>query len=318
MKKLRLCTLCALTAGFTATAQSQNGTMVNGEYMLEDFEAREVGESPAGLTSLAPNVTPSDRWQDIHTTEWGIANHKDSKMAWALNAYDHRLNKDASAEGPWSNDFAALFVTVQLPEGKTLADCSELKVDFYNYEQGKTSNANWHKIWLNKDQDLTSLTGKAFEVCEIMKVNYEDDQNIDNGDLRTITLNLDNVDRNTAGWSNPTNFKTVKFDPAAYSGKFNIGYMSQKDRNGFYIDNIRVVPKNDFPTIVNSVRTEANQHVYGTRGGVRIVANGDAEIYTLDGVRVKAFHIEGNELINIPAGPYIVRINGKACKVLVI
>lgn len=327
MKKLILCTLCAVTAALGAQAQSQNGTMVNGEYMLEDFEGREVGESPEGLVALTPNVEYWNRSQPAHTCDWGIAEHNDSKMAWALNAYDHRLDNDVQFDGKiWSGDFALLFVTVQLPAGKSLADCSAIKLDLYNYNPDKTTDASWHKMWLNSDENLNEIVGKQFRVAEVMKEDLTNDAAINNGDVRTMTANLDKIIAdNYKGWdpdenNNHNTFKILSYDPASYTGKFNIGYVTQAPRNGFFVDNLRVVPKNgdDFTTLVNNVRTESNQHIYGTRGGVRIVANGDAEIYTLDGVRVKALHIEGNELINMSAGPYIVRVGGTSCKVLVI
>lgn len=56
--------------------------------------------------------------------------------------------------------------------------------------------------------------------------------------------------------------------------------------------------------------------VYGTKGALRFRVNpSEANVYTIDGRRI-ANGIKGNSL-ELPAGIYIVELNGKTCKVLV-
>ena len=106
------------------------------------------------------------------------------------------------------------------------------------------------------------------------------------------------------------------FDPAEYTGSFYFGYVVQAGENGFYLDNIRLTGAGE-GSIVNNIAADKADKVYGTKGGIRVLANGEATVYNLNGMKVAESGINGNSLLEVAPGYYVVTVNGKAHKVLV-
>lgn len=300
MKRILLFTAIASLA-LTASAQSQNGTVTNGELMLEDFE----GTAPTLKTYMYATAA-ADRWQEIHKGDVGIKEKDGSKMVWGLNAWEHRKAAGLDEEGKsWSSDAVGVVVNVTLPEGKSLADYDGVTLDFYNYDPAMTTANQFHKIFWWKDEQENWDEGRA----EGYKEDFTEDETISDGLKHEIHSVMDD-------WADAKGWGCVLFDPAEYTGSFWFGYTVQIGENGFYLDNIRLTGATG-ESIVNNITAEKGAKVYGTKGGIRVLANGEAVVYNLNGMKVADSFVDGNSLLKMAPGYYVVTINGKAHRVLV-
>lgn len=294
MKKILLLASAAVMA-LSVMAESNNGKVINGELILEDFEGDEPAMMAVPLTCQAEY-----RYQDIHTCDKGVKEYKGSKMGYGLGAYFHRLASDPAAEGPWSSDAVTLFVKVTLPEGKTLGDYTDLKIDFANYDPATTSANQFHKMYIShEDPDVRA---------EAYKVDYTEDADISNGDVRTMVSNMEEQ-------CDITGYNCILYDPYEWEGSFYVAYSVQHNLSGYYIDNIRLAGAGEGG--VEGVAAESQIKVYGTIGGIRVAGDADVDVYTLSGVKVAAEKVAGNKLVVVPAGAYVAVANGNAHKVLV-
>lgn len=294
MKKFLLFASATVMA-FSAMAQSNNGQVVNGELILEDFE----GAEPE-MKAVALGTETAYREQDIHTCDKGIKENKGSKMAYGLSAYFHRLAADPAAEGPWGSDYVTLAVKVTLPEGKSLGDYTDLKFDFANYDPATTSANQFHKMYVFADD--IDVRAEAY------KVDYGTDETLSNGEIRTMVSNMEEQ-------SDITGYNCIIYDPYEWKGTFFVAYSVQHNLSGFYIDNIRLAGAGEAG--VENVAAAKELKVYGTVGGIRVAGDAEVAVYTLAGAQVVAKTVVGNELVAVPAGAYVVVANGNATKVLV-
>lgn len=300
MKKYLLIAMAGVMA-FGASAQSKNGTVTNGELMVEDFE----GTAPE-VTDYMYGTKPEDRGQEIHKGDVGIKDKDGSKMTWGLNAWEHRKAAGLDEEGKfWSTDAVGVVVKVTLPEGKSLADYDGVSVDFYNYDPSLTSANQFHKMYWWKDRQDNWDNERA----EGYKEDFTEDETISDGQKHVIHSVMDD-------WADAKGWGCIMFDPAAYTGSFYFGYTVQVGNNGFYLDNIRLTGASE-GSIVNNIVADKADKAYGTKGGIRVLANGDATVYNLNGMKVTESFVNGNCLLDVAPGYYVVTVNGKAHKVLV-
>lgn len=294
MKKFLLFASATVLA-FSAMGQSKNGQVVNGELILEDFEGAEPEMMVVPIT-----LQKEYRDQDIHLCDKGVKEYKGSKMAYGLSAYFHRLAADPMAEGPWSSDAATLFVKVTLPEGKSLGDYTDLKMDFANYDPATTSANQYHKMYVTAgDPDVRA---------EAFKKDFTEHETISNGEIVTMVSNMEEQ-------SDLTGYNCIMYDPYAWKGSFFVAYSVQHNACGYYIDNIRLAGAGEAG--VENVAAAKVLKVYGTVGGIRVAGDAEVAVYTLAGAQVVAKTVVGNELVAVPAGAYVVVANGAATKVLV-
>ena len=298
MKKFLLFASAAVLA-LSAAAESNNGKVVNGELILEDFE----GEAPQ-LYSRGVSVKDEFQLQDIHLCDNGIKEFKGTNCAWVLNAYRHRLASDPAAQGPWGDDAPLLFVKVSIPAGKTLADFTGITVDFANYD-GETSANNYHKIFITKDPSAAGSRAEAY------KYEWTNDETISDGEFHTIHSVWDEDYEGNMGWGCIPFF----YDEWTSEEPFYVGYAVQHNLGGFYIDNIRLTGDNLGG--VAAVTTDNDVAVYPVANGVRVLGTTPVNVYSIDGKLIVSENIEGEGFIDLTSGCYIVRANGKATKVLV-
>lgn len=300
MKKCLLIAMAGVMA-LGASAQSKNGTVTNGELMVEDFE----GTAPEIFTYM-PQTAAADRWQEIHKGDAGVKDKDGSKMVWGLNAWEHRKAAGIDVEGKsWSSDAVCVILKVTLPEGKSLADYDGVTVDFYNYDPAITTANQFHKIfwWKEKQDNWDDNRAEGY------KEDFTEDETISDGLKHEIHSVMDD-------WADGKGWGCIMFDPAEYTGSFYFGYIVQANEDGFYLDNIRLTGAKG-ESIVNNIAADKADKVYGTKGGIRVLANGEATVYNLNGMKVAESSINGNSLLEVASGYYVVTVNGIAHKVLV-
>lgn len=326
-----------LTAGaFIATAcgcfvpnvnatDSKNGKYILGEdgttiyYVLEDFEGTAHEVAGKGL-----NGTDCD-------TKCEVLEHNDSKQAFTIS-----MAPDGDVF--LSGGSLYMYVKVTLPEGKTLADFKSLQVDFTAHRQQDAknqwcNNKGWHKILiLPADEDPTSTLDKTKNFQQLYKTALVDGNGkINVGDYKCHVISTAEEWYDTTNSANKwkespsllsdisdTGYNCAKTDASQWSGTFWVIYVVQQQKAGFYLDNLRLVPNypvelEEITTGVKTVETDAQVKAYGVKGGVIVEGNVVAGVYNLSGACVA----QGNGMIELPAGVYVVNAEGKATKVLV-
>lgn len=293
-------TILAIAASLTvgASAQSRNGSIIDGELILQDFEGENVE-----LMVVPLNTKAADREQDLHKCDGGIKEYKGSKMGYAFSAYFHRLATDPDAQGPWSSDIATIFVKVTLPEGQTLADFTGFKIDYANYDPEKSTVTGSHVLYVMKEDPDDNFRVIAQDPETRGKI-----EGIDSGNLFTKEFTM--ADINTMQM-----FSQKKFHADEWSGSFWIGYCTEKKNNGFYIDNIRLTGAKE--SALGNVSSENALSVSGTIGGIRLAGNGVASVYTLTGMEVANLSVADEARVSLTPGMYVVRVNGSSTKVIV-
>ena len=216
-----------------------------------------------------------------------------------------------------SNYDAAVYFTVNLPEGSTLADLTAIrfethfgdKTDYAAVELfiapisapiGNGTKFNTYPVSL-KSSDGTSGKPDPIQVCsggEWYKITITREQIAD----ETFNLGVDGI---------PTHdFEAVN---ALSQFLFGVG-VSVAGGTEYYMDNIEFV-LGDQSGIV-AVKPIISP-VYNTEGGIIVNAvNGKVSIYSIDGRLVKQT-LAGNNTIYLNKGLYIVKVGTSATKVLV-
>lgn len=242
---------------------SQNGKIVDGWLMLQDFEAATEGDIaawdksnygiPEGTTVEIINNPTADN----------------EKVAWFAGG----------------NTFHTILeVNAELPSGKTLADYSEIAFDLYR----------------NAEED-NDHPGLYIRVNDIV-INDDGEKGYDYGPETTWTK----VAKPLAG-INGLEEITGKI-------KIRLGLLSGKP--SYLIDNVRLKPTT--ATGITDVQAGA-ETVVVVDGGVMINAGAKAAyaVYDISGRAVSQGVADGSKTVTLQRGVYVVRVNGKAVKVLV-
>lgn len=251
------------SSGPVAPGTTQNGDIVDGWLMLQDFEA--ATDDDIAAWDKGGYGIPGE------TTKKIIDNPTASneKVAWFAggNLYNTILE-----------------VNAEIPTGKTLADYSDIAFELYR-------NA----------EEENDYPGLYIRVNDI--VIYDDGQGGNNyGPETTWTT----VTKPLAG--------IVGLEGITGHIKIRLGLLSAKPN--YLIDDVRLRPTT--ATGITDVQAGA-ETVVVVDGGVMINAGAKAAyaVYDISGRAVSQGVADGSKTVTLQRGVYVVRVNGKAVKVLV-
>ena len=250
---------------------TQNGTIVNGWLMLQDFEA----------ASLNDDFRIWNRWgKDLPDSYVvSLVDNPDGGKAAKITYPNEEKEYDTMFE-----------LDVTLPAGKELTDYSEIAFDLYRLEGDHTGtqmyiDVNGVLIYLDSGfPNFEEADGKwATKEYEL--------EPIPNGDEPAGSI-----------------------DGITGSFKLHLGLKSPGPN--YMIDNVRLKPTT--ATGITDVQAGA-ETVVVVDGGVMINAGAKAAyaVYDISGRAVSQGVADGSKTVTLQRGVYVVRVNGKAVKVLV-
>lgn len=250
---------------------TQNGQIVDGWLMLQDFEA----------ASLNDDFRIWNRWgKDLPDSYVvSLVDNPDGGKAAKITYPNEKKEYDTMFE-----------LDVTLPAGKELTDYSEIAFDFYRLEGDHTGtqvyiDVNGVLIYLDSGfPNYDEADGKwATKKCEL--------EPIPNGDEPAGSI-----------------------DGIKGSFKLHLGLKSPGPN--YMIDNVRLKPTT--ATGITDVQAGA-ETVVVVDGGVMINAGAKAAyaVYDISGRAVSQGVADGSKTVTLQRGVYVVRVNGKAVKVLV-
>ena len=242
---------------------TQNGQIVDGWLMLQDFEAATEDDIAAW--------DKSDYGIPEGTTVEIISNPTagNEKVAWFAGGNTYHTILEVNAE---------------IPSGKTLADYSEIAFDLYR-------NA----------EEENDYPGLYIRVNDII-IHDDGEEGKDYGPETTwteVTKSLADIDG---------------LEGITGQIKIRLGLLSAKPT--YLIDNVRLKPTT--ATGITDVQAGA-ETVVVVDGGVMINAGAKAAyaVYDISGRAVSQGVADGSKTVTLQRGVYVVRVNGKAVKVLV-
>lgn len=251
------------SSGPVAPGTTQNGQIVNGWLMLQDFEAATEGDIkawdksgygiPEGTTVEIINNPTADN----------------EKVAWFAGGNTYHTILEVNAE---------------LQPGKTLADYSDIAFELYR-------NA----------EEENDYPGLYIKVNDIL-IHDDGEKGYDYGPETTWTT----VTKPLAGIGG--------LEDITGQIKIRLGLLSAKP--SYLIDNVRLKPTT--ATGITDVQAGA-ETVVVVDGGVMINAGAKAAyaVYDISGRAVSQGVADGSKTVTLQRGVYVVRVNGKAVKVLV-
>lgn len=177
-----------------------------------------------------------------------------------------------------------LEVNAKLPKNKTLADYSEIAFDLYRNEE-----------------EVNDYPGLYIRVNDI--VIYDDGKSGNNYGPETT-------------WTEVTKPLADIDGLEGITGKINIRLGLLSEKPDYLIDNVRLKPTT--ATGITDVQAGA-ETVVVVDGGVMINAGAKAAyaVYDISGRAVSQGVADGSKTVTLQRGVYVVRVNGKAVKVLV-
>lgn len=242
---------------------SQNGDIVDGWLMLQDFE--EATEDDIAAWDKGGYGIPGETTVEIIKNPTA----DNEKVAWFAggNLYNTILE-----------------VNAELPSGKTLADYSDIAFDLYR-------NA----------EEVNDYPGLYIRVNNI--VIYDDGNNGNNYGPETT-------------WTEVTKPLAGIGGLEGITGKIQIRLGLLSEKPDYLIDNVRLKPTT--ATGITDVQAGA-ETVVVVDGGVMINAGAKAAyaVYDISGRAVSQGVADGSKTVTLQRGVYVVRVNGKAVKVLV-
>lgn len=242
---------------------SQNGDIVDGWLMLQDFE--EATEDDIAAWDKSNYGIPEGTTVEIINNPTA----DNEKVAWFAGG----------------NTFHTILeVNAELPSGKTLADYSEIAFDLYR-------NA----------EEENDYPGLYIRVNDIV-INDDGEKGYDYGPETTWTK----VAKPLAGIDG--------LEGITGHIKIRLGLLSAKP--SYLIDDVRLKPTT--ATGITDVQAGA-ETVVVVDGGVMINAGAKAAyaVYDISGRAVSQGVADGSKTVTLQRGVYVVRVNGKAVKVLV-
>ena len=242
---------------------SQNGDIVDGWLMLQDFE--EATEYDIAAWDKGGYGIPAETTVEIINNPTA----DNEKVAWFAGGNTYNTILEVNAE---------------LPSGKTLADYSEIAFDLYR-------NAEEDNDW----------PGLYIGVNNIV-INDDGEKGYDYGPEEKWTK----VTKPLAGIDG--------LEEITGKIKIRLGLLSGKP--SYHIDNVRLNPAT--ATGITDVQAGA-ETVVVVDGGVMINAGAKAAyaVYDISGRAVSQGVADGSKTVTLQRGVYVVRVNGKAVKVLV-
>ncbi len=242
---------------------SQNGDIVDGWLMLQDFE--EATEYDIAAWDKGGYGIPAETTVEIINNPTA----DNEKVAWFAGGNTYNTILEVNAE---------------LPSGKTLADYSEIAFDLYR-------NAEEDNDW----------PGLYIGVNNIV-INDDGEKGYDYGPEEKWTK----VTKPLAGIDG--------LEEITGKIKIRLGLLSGKP--SYLIDNVRLNPAT--ATGITDVQAGA-ETVVVVDGGVMINAGAKAAyaVYDISGRAVSQGVADGSKTVTLQRGVYVVRVNGKAVKVLV-
>lgn len=242
---------------------SQNGKIVDGWLMLQDFE--EATEDDIAAWDKGSYGIPAETTVEIINNPTA----SNEKVAWFAggNLYNTILE-----------------VNAEIPTDKTLADYSEIAFDLYR-------NA----------EEVNDYPGLYIRVNDI--VIYDDGNSGNNYGPETT-------------WTKVTKPLADIDGLEGITGKIKIRLGLLSEKPDYLIDNVRLKPTT--ATGITDVQAGA-ETVVVVDGGVMINAGAKAAyaVYDISGRAVSQGVADGSKTVTLQRGVYVVRVNGKAVKVLV-
>lgn len=244
---------------------TQNGQIVDGWLMLQDFEA--ATESDIKAWDKSDYGIPEGTTVEIRNNPTA----SNEKVAWFAGGNPYHT---------------ILEVIAEIPSGYTLADYSNIAFDLYR-------NA----------EEVNDFPGLYIKVNDILI--HDDGENGSKGEYGPET-SWTPVTKPLAG--------IVGLEGITGQIKIRLGLLSEKP--SYLIDNIRLKPAT--ATGITDVQAGA-ETVVVVDGGVMINAGAKAAyaVYDISGRAVSQGVADGSKTVTLQRGVYVVRVNGKAVKVLV-
>lgn len=251
---------------------TNNGQIVDGWLMLQDFEAASLGD----------DFRIWNRWgkdlSDIY--EVSLVDNPDGGKAAKITYPDE-------GQGEYDTMFE---LDVILPDGKALTDYSDIAFDLYRLEGDHTGT----QMYIDVNGVLIYLDSGY--------PNYEDAD----GKWYTWTCELEPMPNGDE--------PAGSIDGITGGFKLHLGLKSPGPN--YMIDNVRLKPTT--ATGITDVQAGA-ETVVVVDGGVMINAGAKAAyaVYDISGRAVSQGVADGSKTVTLQRGVYVVRVNGKAVKVLV-
>lgn len=251
------------SSGPVEPGTTQNGKLVKGWLMLQDFEA-----------ATEDDIAPWDKG------EYGIPEGTTCKIINNPTAGDEKVAWFAG--GNLYNTI--LEVNAEIPTDKTLADYSDIAFDLYR-------NAE-------EENDYPGLYIRVNNITI-----YDDGNNGNNYGPETTWTEVKKPLADIDGLEGITGKIQIR-----------LGLLSEKP--SYLIDNVRLKPTT--ATGITDVQAGA-ETVVVVDGGVMINAGAKAAyaVYDISGRAVSQGVADGSKTVTLQRGVYVVRVNGKAVKVLV-
>lgn len=253
-------------------SESQNGSIVGGWLMLQDFED----------ASLNDDFRIWNRWNkelsDIY--EVSLVDNPDGGKA-AKITYPNQ----------GQNEYDTMFeLDVILPDGEELTDYSDIAFDLYRLEGDHTGTQMYidvNGVLIYLDSDYPNFDG-AYGKWETQSYKL---QPMANGDEQAGSID-------------------------GITGRFKLHLGLKSPGPNYMIDNVRLKPTT--ATGITDVQAGA-ETVVVVDGGVMINAGAKAAyaVYDISGRAVSQGVADGSKTVTLQRGVYVVRVNGKAVKVLV-
>lgn len=256
-----------------APGTTQNGQIVNGWLMLQDFEA----------ATLDDDFRIWNRWNKELSDIYQVSLVDDLKGGKAAKI---------TYPNQGQNEYDTMFeLDVDLPEGQELTDYSDIAFELYRLEGDHTEGMQMYidvnGVLIYLDSDYPEFDG-AYGKWETQSYKLQPMANVDE----------------PAG----------SIDGIKGSFKLHLGLKSPGPN--YMIDNVRLKPAT--ATGITDVQAGA-ETVVVVDGGVMINAGAKAAyaVYDISGRAVSQGVADGSKTVTLQRGVYVVRVNGKAVKVLV-
>ncbi len=256
-----------------APGTTQNGKIVDGWLMLQDFEA----------ATLDDDFRIWNRWNKELSDIYQVSLVDDLKGGKAAKI---------TYPNQGQNEYDTMFeLDVDLPEGQELTDYSDIAFELYRLEGDHTEGMQMYidvnGVLIYLDSDYPEFDG-AYGKWETQSYKL---QPMANGDEPAGSI-----------------------DGIKGSFKLHLGLKSPGPN--YMIDNVRLKPAT--ATGITDVQAGA-ETVVVVDGGVMINAGAKAAyaVYDISGRAVSQGVADGSKTVTLQRGVYVVRVNGKAVKVLV-
>ena len=261
------------SSGPVEPGTTQNGKIVNGWLMLQDFEA----------ATLNDDFRIWNRWNKELSDIYQVSLVDDLKGGKAAKI---------TYPNQGQNEYDTMFeLDVILPDGEELTDYSDIAFDLYRLEGDHTEGMQMYidvnGVLIYLDSDYPEYDG-AYGKWETQSYKLVPMQNGDEqaGSIEGIT------------------------------GSFTLHLGLKSPGPNYMIDNVRLKPAT--ATGITDVQAGA-ETVVVVDGGVMINAGAKAAyaVYDISGRAVSQGVADGSKTVTLQRGVYVVRVNGKAVKVLV-